>query len=209
MELYIISAIIIVIICLRKESKHIKNDPNSPNKPSNQQFNPQIYVSKRTSKYNRYKKPIQSYPPFQQNDNVLPIAGHYQKKWILTTNEKIAYQALKHICDEKGLHLMSKVRLFDLVEPIRSDTKYKTYLYKIQAKHVDFVICDKNLTAQCIIELDDSSHNRIDRMERDKFVDEVLKSVGYTIIHTWGITEQTKSDILKALNITSSQQPGI
>lgn len=209
MKLYIISAIIIAIICLRKESKHIKNDPNSPNNPNNQQFNSPIYVTKRTSKYNRYKKPIQPYPPFQQNDDTLPIAGHYQKKWILTTNEKIAYQALKRICDEKGLYLMSKVRLFDLVEPIRSDAKYKTYLYKIQAKHVDFVICDKNLIAQCIIELDDSSHNRIDRMERDKFVDEVLRSVGYTIIHTWGITEQTKSDILKALNITSSQQPGI
>lgn len=207
LKIYIIGVIITGIVCLIRESKNIKNNPN--NNPNTQQFDqqntPKIYTFRRTPRYNRYKRPPQTHPPIQQNDDTLPITGHYQKKWILTSNEKLAYRALKDICDEKGLYLMSKVRLFDLVEPIRNDPKYKTYLYKIQAKHVDFVICDKNLTAQCIVELDDSSHKRIDRMERDRFVDEVLKSVGYTVIHTWGISEQTKIDILKTLNITISR----
>ena len=65
----------------------------------------------------------------------------------------------------------------------RGQQKYKTYFYKIQAKHVDFVLCDAKLVARWVIELDDTSHRRADRAERDTFVDEVLMSTGYTILH--------------------------
>lgn len=64
-------------------------------------------------------------------------------------------------------------------------------LGKIQSKHVDFVICDQNLYIKAIIELDDNSHDQPDRRERDKFVDDVLSSVGYTVIHTRAVTEET------------------
>lgn len=129
----------------------------------------------------------------------LPIEGAYQQKWLLTYNEKDAYKILKQICDKNNLHLMTKVRLLDIVEPIRRQYKYKTYLYKIQAKHVDFVICDERLVARCIIELDDSSHYRDDRMERDRFVDRVLESVGYQVLRTRNVTEDIEAEILKAI----------
>ena len=35
-----------------------------------------------------------------------------------------------------------------------------------------------------IIELDDNSHYQKKRMERDSFVDSILQSVGYRVIHT-------------------------
>lgn len=127
----------------------------------------------------------------------IPIAGNYQKRWILSNNEKEAYRKLKVLCDKTGLLLMTKVRLLDLVEPIPGIKRYKTYLYKVQSKHVDFVICDEQMIVRCIIELDDSTHLQPERIARDKFVDEVLHSVGYPIIHTWAITDQTWNDILK------------
>lgn len=129
----------------------------------------------------------------------LPIAGAYQKKWLLTYNEKDAYKALKTLCDENGLYLMTKVRLLDLVEPTKGNPKYRTYLYKVQAKHIDFVICDSKLVARCLVELDDNSHNTADRAARDSFVDEVVQSVGYKIIHTRGITEAMKAEILASM----------
>lgn len=129
----------------------------------------------------------------------LPIQGAYQQKWLLTYNEKAAYKMLKQICDRNNLHLMTKVRLLDIVEPIRRQYKYKTYLYKIQAKHVDFVICDEKLVARCIIELDDSSHDQEERMERDHFVDRVLESVGYQVLRTRNVTEDIESEILKTI----------
>lgn len=125
----------------------------------------------------------------------LPIAGAYQRSWLFTYNEKDAYQKLKPIAEELGYTVFAKVRLLDLVSPIKGNPKYKTYFYKVQAKHVDFVLCDQKLVARYIIELDDTSHNMEERQQRDAFVDEVLKSTGYKIIHTRAITDDLKEQI--------------
>lgn len=127
----------------------------------------------------------------------LPIKGFYQPKWLFSYNEKEAYRQLKTITEKHNLPLFAKVRLLDLVEPVKNNNpKYKTYFYKVQAKHVDFVICNEKLVAKLIIELDDNSHNTENRQERDKFVDEVLTSTGYKIIHTRAINE---AEIEKAI----------
>ena len=117
-------------------------------------------------------------------------SGKYQKKLLLTKNEWHEYRKLKEIAAQKGYQVCPKVRLLDLIEPRRGDPKYKTLFYKIQAKHVDFVICDQNLYVKAILELDDNSHNQADRKERDEFVDLILKDVGYTVIRTRSITEE-------------------
>lgn len=110
--------------------------------------------------------------------------------------EKDAYHKLTLIANELGYIVFAKVRLLDILEPKREIKKYKTYFYKIQAKHVDFVLCDQKLIARYIIELDDNSHNSQARKERDQFVDEVVKSVGYKIIHTRAITNDIKKQII-------------
>jgi very-short-patch-repair endonuclease len=85
---------------------------------------------------------------------------------------------------------LPKVRLLDLIEPRRGEG-FMSALGKIQSKHVDFVICDQNLYIKAIVELDDKSHDQPDRQERDRFVDDVLTSVGYTVIRTRAVTEDT------------------
>lgn len=122
-------------------------------------------------------------------DQSLPIEGAYQKRWLFSYNEKDAYNKLRPIAEKLGYTVLAKVRLLDLLEPAKGNPKYKTYFYKIQAKHVDFVLCDEKLVARYIIELDDSSHDIEGRKARDNFVDKVLNSVGYKIIHVRSITE--------------------
>ena len=130
-----------------------------------------------------------------KDDAPLPIVGAYQKKWLLTYNEKDAFKKIKAVTDEIGCYTFSKVRLLDLLEPVKGNPKYKTYFYKVQAKHVDFVILDEKLVARCAVELDDASHDAEDRKKRDAFVDEVLQSVGYRIIHTRAVTEEVQQQI--------------
>lgn len=125
----------------------------------------------------------------------LPVQGAYQKKWLFSYNEKDAYRKLKPIAAELGLTVFAKVRLLDLLEPKKGIEKYKTYFYKVQAKHVDFVLCDEKLVARYVIELDDSSHDTDERQQRDRFVDEVLTDVGYKIIHTREITDTIKNEL--------------
>lgn len=124
----------------------------------------------------------------------LPIEGAYKKRWLLTYNEKDAYKKLLAAADEVGYTVFSKVQLLDLLEPV-SGKNYKSYFYKVQAKHVDFVLLDEKLVARCIVELDDSSHDAKDRKERDSFVDKAVTSVGYKIIHTRAVTDETITQI--------------
>ena len=124
-------------------------------------------------------------------DEQIEYTGHYQRKLLLTKNEWYEYRKLKQLAEGRGLQVCPKVRLLDLIEPRRGDPKFKTLFYKIQAKHVDFVICDNELRVKAILELDDNSHDHADRMERDKFVDLILKDVGYIVIRTRSVTDTT------------------
>lgn len=119
----------------------------------------------------------------------------YQKKYLLTKNEYHAYKGLKEILDKYEMIACPKVRLLDIIEPINGD-HYKGALGKIQSKHVDFVICDKNLYVQGILELDDNSHNLPERQERDQFVDAALRNVGYKVIRVRYVTEETIKELL-------------
>jgi hypothetical protein len=68
-----------------------------------------------------------------------------------------------------------KVNLADVFFVVRPNESH-AYRNKIDRKHVDFLLCDPaTMQPRCGIELDDSSHGRRDRQERDQFVDEVFK----------------------------------
>lgn len=108
----------------------------------------------------------------------------YQRKQLFTRNEWQNYKKLREIAEVRGFVICPKVRLFDLVEPRHDKKKKLTYRYKIQAKHVDFVICDRDMNIKAILELDDSSHYEPERIKRDEFVDTILLATGYTVIHT-------------------------
>ena len=124
----------------------------------------------------------------------------YQSKYMLTKNEWYEYKKLKQYASEKGLQICPKVRLLDIVEPRTGEKDYRSLMAKIQSKHVDFVICDQDLHIKAVLELDDNSHNHLDRQERDTFVDEVLTSVDYKVIRTRSITENTLEEINSVSN---------
>lgn len=147
-------------------------------------------------KYQRNQTPECTYTPSQhqaEEDKEISFEYKraYQAKWMFTYNEKAAYKVIKRIADENGLIVFAKVRLLDIIEPIKNHPQYKTYFYKIQAKHVDFVLCNNKLVAKYIIEIDDRSHNNADRKARDSFVDTILEATGYKVIRSIGYEEET------------------
>lgn len=55
--------------------------------------------------------------------------------------------------------------------------------YKIVLKTRDFVLVDKtNCKIKLCIELDDSTHNRPDRIERDKFINKLFKDLEINLL---------------------------
>lgn len=122
----------------------------------------------------------------------------YQAKYLLTKNEWHEYKKLKEYAAAKGLMICPKVRVLDIIEPRKGHEHYRTLLNKVQSKHVDFLVTDEELRIKGVIELDDSSHGKKDRQERDEFLDTVLHSCGYKVVHTKGVTEDTLNEFVES-----------
>lgn len=122
------------------------------------------------------------------------ITKLYDPKPILTNREYEFYKKLKPLADECGLSIYTKVRLADLVEPKPKSENplWMECFNKIKAKHIDFALADDDTNIIVLIELDDRSHERPDRIERDDFVNAVLKNTGYTLLRTYGELDEIK-----------------
>jgi hypothetical protein len=113
-------------------------------------------------------------------DNRLP---YKRKRYILTSAEYRFYKALRLATGDQFI-IAPQVHLEDLVEVDHSEKNWRTYHNKIDRKSVDFVLFDKQtVVALLAIELDDSSHRRPDRQERDGFVNSIFASAGLKLLH--------------------------
>ncbi|WP_051044280.1 DUF2726 domain-containing protein [Clostridium sp. MSTE9] len=93
----------------------------------------------------------------------------YKKRtYFFTKNELNFYRELAKETASLNLVLFSKVRLADIIEPREKGSTWQSQFNRIRSKHVDFVLCDlPSIKPVLVIELDDSSHDRTDRQERD------------------------------------------
>ena len=108
----------------------------------------------------------------------------YRKRdYLLTVAERSFYEVLCGIIGDQ-LHVFPKVRLIDLVYLPKGTENRQGYTNRVVSKHVDFVLCDRqNIAPLLVIELDDASHEREDRKERDTFLDSALSAAGLPILH--------------------------
>ncbi|MBM34132.1 MAG: hypothetical protein CML22_07515 [Rheinheimera sp.] len=99
-------------------------------------------------------------------------------KALMTDAELNFYRQLMRIVPP-GILVFSKVRIADIVD-VKPSLKGKgrvKHFNPIAAKHFDFVLVDdKKMHILGAIELNDSSHQRKERMERDAFVRKVMES---------------------------------
>lgn len=80
-------------------------------------------------------------------------------------------------------YILIKVRVADLLYVKRPHENFPAR-NRIDRKHVDFVICDPNtMQPLAAIELDDSSHQRADRRDRDSFMNAAFLNAGLPLVH--------------------------
>lgn len=183
-DITIISIALIFINATKKKEKKKEIRVEPPTIPSNtNSFNP---PKRAEVVLNPLDKASTNYKDF------------YEPKWLLTYNEKDAFKLIYKVALDKGYFVFTKVRLLDLIQPRKHQNQ--KYLWKIQAKHVDFVICNEKLVARWIIELQDSSHKTPNRVERDLFVLDILNACGYKVLQTYSVTAEIINDFLKKDN---------
>ena len=114
-------------------------------------------------------------------------AGHRFEslKALMSPGELKFFRALEAAVGS-DYRVFSKVRLADVVQPAKTGDKRAWYAAfgVIKSKHVDFVVCDPDtLEFRLVVELDDKSHDRSDRAERDQKVDDILAQANLPILH--------------------------
>lgn len=132
----------------------------------------------------------------------------YVKAQYLTPREKQFYPHLKEVADTLGYTVSLKSRLGDLVTGAHHQysSEGATELGKVQRKHVDFVLFDpESMEAKLIVELDDTTHDRQDRVNRDVFIDNVLEGTGYKILHVYS-ADNLEEVIMNKLNDVEAEE---
>ncbi|MEM9942103.1 MAG: DUF2726 domain-containing protein [Planctomycetota bacterium] len=113
----------------------------------------------------------------------IPVKLPYESRGQLVTKPELRFykSLLKAVQDDWEIFAM--VRIADLLKVRAGHPQRRKWLNKILAKHIDFVLCDPtSLKPICCIELDDRSHERPDRIERDIFVNRAFESAGIPLL---------------------------
>ncbi len=142
----------------------------------------------------------------KKNKTSLPKSYPYKPVKSLLTPTERSFLGVLDSAAGSDYRIFSKVRLADViaVKSGLSKSARQSALNRINRKHIDFLICNPaDLSILCAIELDDRSHNREDRKERDQFIDKVFDAADIPILHIKAKAGYTPGELSAALaNVT-------
>jgi hypothetical protein len=105
-----------------------------------------------------------------------------RRRKLVTRSELAFYRVLRQAVNNEW-EIFAMVRIADLLAVPKGTPNHRSWLNRILAKHIDFVLCDKDtLEVMLAIELDDPTHLRPDRMQRDKFVNGAFSDSGLPLL---------------------------
>lgn len=112
-----------------------------------------------------------------------PPLPYRSRERLLTPAERSFLGVLERAVE--GEHrVMAKVRMADVIRTksgLGPSERQKAF-NRIQSKHLDFILCrPDDFSIAGVVELDDSSHRKSRRRERDEFVDRALASAGIPV----------------------------
>jgi len=116
--------------------------------------------------------------------NVFTGVEYEGGKELLTPPEKAFFRFLVKAVGSRA-HVCPKVRIADILDVARgfhSKEDQDRAFRMIAQKHVDFAVMDNHGQVRFAVEVDDSSHDRADRRERDVFVNNAFGSSGITLV---------------------------
>lgn len=109
----------------------------------------------------------------------------YRKVDALFTAAERSFLAALDDAVGQQFRVFGKVRIADIanVKKISNRQAWQRAQNKITSKHLDYILCDKNdLSVVCAVELNDKSHQRRDRKERDLFVDNLCQTISLPLV---------------------------
>ena len=145
----------------------------------------------------------------RSNSQITGLRPYTNRETLFSPAERSFYLALRQAVGSHGI-VFAKVRLADLIKPIKGLDKkqWQKAFNRISSKHLDYVICDpSDLSVKFVVELDDKSHQRKDRINRDLFLDQACLSAGLNLYRFRARRAYAISDITAVLFGGSLQEP--
>ncbi len=143
--------------------------------------------------------------PEAEQDDAFP---YFKISALLTPAELSFYHVLKIAVSEQ-YDIFSKVRVADLISVQKGleRAKRSRAFNKINAKHIDFILCDKTTSEiLCAIELDDKSHTHKKRQDRDVFLEKALAAARLPLVRFKVSNAYQSSDIERQVrNVLGSE----
>lgn len=126
----------------------------------------------------------------------------YIKKDCLLTPAERSFLGVLEQAVGGQYRVYAQVRLADLlaVKATSNRSARTTAQNRINGKHADFVLCEKEtLEIVCAIELDDASHQKARRKERDHFVEEACRAAGLPLARFVAKASYTIQDVRESI----------
>ncbi len=118
----------------------------------------------------------------RRNDRSVDFSLFRKKERVMNESEQALFINLQKTLGDRYI-ILSKVRIEDFVEATHGVGGYGAR-GRVKSRHVDFLICDRATTQPLLaVELDGKSHRGEDQQERDRFVDELYKTIDLPIRH--------------------------
>jgi len=130
-----------------------------------------------------------------------PTIYQYERKHhIMTGAEADFFDTLVQTVGDT-YHVFPQVHLSAILNHTVKGQTWDAAFKHINGKSVDFVLCDKdNLKPVLAIELDDWTHGRDDRRQRDAEVDRIFAGADLPLIHFTDYRKLDSSSITKAIS---------
>ena len=126
---------------------------------------------------------------------------------FLSPAEISFYHVLRNVVGE-GATVCPKVSLGDLFYAQTGDYgENRSWMNRIDRKHVDFLVCDSKTMRPVVgVELDDASHQKEERIERDQFVDQVFLAAGLPLARVPAQAQYNTSELKTYLRQALAQK---
>ncbi len=118
----------------------------------------------------------------QEAEKSKTIYQYSSKKYFLTRAEHEFYNVLGQAVGN-DFRIFAQVHLSSILDERIKGQSWTAARAHINRKSVDYLLCDKeNISPKLAIELDDKTHERPDRIDRDTEVERILNQAGLPLL---------------------------
>lgn len=127
-----------------------------------------------------------------------------RKDFFMSRAEHECYDALIVAVGEK-YRIFPQVHLSSILDSKIAGQNWNGAFRHINQKSVDFVLCDKEyISPKLVIELDDQTHNKQNRKDRDLEVERILADVGLPILRLKNSGSFNPEELLNEIDLISN-----